>query len=87
MKNNKIAGIITSIVGVSSLIVLLNASTSESIVNWPIEAYLGAVFTIGWLTGVPSWLAYVLGALVFLLMACVCYQLGSGIYRLVVKRR
>ncbi len=83
--NHNIAGIITAVVGVSSLVALLNASTSEAIIHWPMEAYLGAVFTIGWLTGVPNGLAYVLGALVFIVMAWVCYQLGSGIYRLVTR--
>ena len=51
MNNQKRAGIITALIGLVALIVLLNASTSAPIINWPMEAYLGTVFTIGWMTG------------------------------------
>lgn len=86
MNNQKRAGIITALVGLVALIVLLNASTSAPIINWPMEAYLGTVFTIGWMTGVPDFLAYILAIVVFVVVIGVCYKLGSWLYDLVVGR-
>ena len=86
MNNQKRAGIITALIGLVALIVLLNASTSTPIVNWPMEAYLGTVFTIGWMTGVPDFLAYILAIVVFVVVIGVCYKLGSWLYDLVVGR-
>ena len=86
MNNHKRAGIITALIGLVALIVLLNASTSAPIINWPMEAYLGTVFTIGWMTGVPDFLAYILAIVVFVVVIGVCYKLGSWLYDLVVGR-
>ncbi|WP_367109710.1 hypothetical protein [uncultured Psychrobacter sp.] len=85
MNNRKRVGIISALIGLIALIVWLNAGTSASVINWPVEAYLGAVFTIGWLTGVPDWLAYLLAVLLFVLVIVVCYKLGSWLYGLVFK--
>ncbi|MGM8871033.1 hypothetical protein ACS8E3_05010 [Psychrobacter sp. 2Y5] len=82
MNNQKRAGIITALIGLVALIVLLNASTSASIINWPMEAYLGTVFTIGWMTGVPDFLAYILAIVVFVVVIGVCYKLGSWLYKI-----
>ena len=86
MNNQKRAGIITALIGLVALIVLLNASTSAPIINWPMEAYLGTVFTIGWMTGVPDFLAFILAIVVFVVVIGVCYKLGSWLYDLVVGR-
>ncbi|MGI9340363.1 MAG: hypothetical protein ACR2PP_06970 [Psychrobacter sp.] len=86
MNNQKRAGIITALIGLGALIILLNASTSAPIINWPMEAYLGTVFTIGWMTGVPDFLAYILAIVVFVVVIGVCYKLGSWLYDLVVGR-
>lgn len=86
LSNQKIAGIVVAILGLASLIVLLNASTAEPIISWPIEAYLGTVFTIGWLTNVSDWLAYILAILVFLVVIGVFYKLGSWLYGLVARQ-
>ncbi|WP_298737171.1 hypothetical protein [uncultured Psychrobacter sp.] len=86
MNNQKRAGIITALIGLVALIVLLSASTSAPIINWPMEAYLGTVFTIGWMTGVPDFLAYILAIVVFVVVIGVCYKLGSWLYDLVVGR-
>ena len=85
MSNSKRAGIITALIGLVALIALLNASSSTPIINWPIEAYLGTVFTIGWLTRSPDWLAYLLAILVFVVVIGVCYKLGRWLYDLVVR--
>ncbi|WP_201586622.1 hypothetical protein [Psychrobacter jeotgali] len=85
--NHRTVGIITAILGLGGLIALLNASTSTPVIYWPIEAYLGAAFTIGWLTRLPAWFVYILAALVFIVMIVVCYMLGSGIYRLLTRPR
>ena len=86
MNNQKRAGIITALIGLVALIILLNASTSAPIINWPMEAYLGTVFTIGWMTGVPDFLAFILAIVVFVVVIGVCYKLGSWLYDLVVGR-
>ena len=86
MNNQKRAGIITALIGLVALIILLNASTSAPIINWPMEAYLGTVFTIGWMTGVPDFLAYILAIVVCVVVIGVCYKLGSWLYDLVVGR-
>ena len=86
MNNRKIVGIITAILGLAGLIALLNASTSEPIINWPMEAYLGTVFTSGWLTSAPDWSSYVLAVIVFIVVIGVCYKAGTGLYRLIVGR-
>ncbi len=86
MNTHKRVGIITALVGLVALIALLNVSTSASIINWPMEAYLGTVFTIGWLTGVPNFLAYILAIVVFIVVIGVGYKLGSEFYRVLTRR-
>lgn len=84
MNNRKVAGIITAVIAIAGLITMLNRGMNTPVLSWPLEAYLGISFTIGWLTSVPTALAYVLGALVFVLIACIFYRLGGWIYGLVV---
>ena len=86
MDNRKIAGITTAIIAIAGLITMLNIGMDTPILSWPLEAYLGVAFTIGWLTSVPTALAYVLGALVFMLIAFVFYKLGSWVYGLATRR-
>lgn len=85
MNNQKIAGAITAIIVVGFLITLLNRGMNTPIISWPLEAYLGVAFSIGWLTGVPAILAYLFAALVFMLIALIFYKLGSWVYRLATK--
>ena len=87
MDNRKISGIITAVIAVIALVTMLNIGMDTSIISWPLEAYLGVAFTIGWLTSMPTALAYVLGALVFVLIAFVFYKLGSWVYGLVMGRK
>ena len=87
MDNRKIAGIITAVIAVIALVTMLNMGMDTPIISWPLEAYLGVAFTIGWLTSMPTALAYVLGALVFVLIAFVFYKLGSWVYGLVTGRK
>ena len=87
MENRKIAGIITAVIAIAALITMLNFGMDTPIISWPLEAYLGVAFTIGWLTNVPTVLAYVLGALVFILIALSFYKLGSWVYGLVTGRK
>lgn len=86
MNNRKITGIITAVIGMSAIMAFFNAGMSVPVLRWPLEAYLGVAFTIAWLTRMPSWLAYVLAALVFVLIAFAFYKLGSWIYGLVAGR-
>lgn len=85
MNNQKIAGAITAIIVVGFLITLLNRGMNTPIISWPLEAYLGIAFSIGWLTGVPAILAYLFAALIFMLIALIFYKLGSWVYRLATK--
>lgn len=80
MNNRKTAGIITAVVSMCALITVFNVGMSTPLISWPLEAYLGVAFTIGWLTHVPVWLAYLLSALVFVLIATACYKIGSKVY-------
>ncbi|WP_201556604.1 hypothetical protein [Psychrobacter sp. 72-O-c] len=83
MNNRKTAGIITAVVGLSAIIAFFNAGMGTSVLSWPLEAYLGVAFTIGWLTSMPTFLAYLIAALIFILIAIACYKLGSWFYGLV----
>ena len=86
MNNHKIAGIITGIVAIAALIRILNAGMPTPMIQWPLEAYLGVAFSIGWVTPAPTWLAYILAILVFVLVFWLGYKLGSWVYGLVFKR-
>ena len=85
MNNRKLAGIVTGLVGLAVLIKMLNTGIPNPITQWPLEAYMGVAFSIGWVTGVPTWLAYVLAVLVFVLVFWIGYKLGSWLYDLVVR--
>ena len=85
MNNRKIAGIVTAVLGLCAIIAFFNAGMDTPILNWPLEAYLGVAFTIGWLTNIHSTLAYLLAALLFILIAVGLYKLGSWVYGLVTK--
>lgn len=86
MTNRKIAGIVTAVIGLCAIIAFFNAGMGTSVLSWPLEAYLGVTFTIGWLTSMPTLLAYLIAALIFILIAAALYKLGSWIYGLVAGR-
>jgi predicted membrane protein len=86
MNNRNIAGIITAVIGLSAVMAFFNAGMSVPIISWPLEAYLGVAFTIAWLTSMPSWLAYLLAALFFILIALALYNIGSKVYGLIAGR-
>lgn len=86
MNNRKIAGIITGILALAVLIKVLNTGMPTPMIQWPLEAYLGIAFSIGWATPAPTWLAYILAVLVFVLVFWLGYKLGSWLYGLVFKR-
>ena len=86
MTNRKIAGIITAVIGISAIITFFNSGMSVPTISWPLEAYLGVAFTIVFMTGVPVWLACVIAALIFILIAFALYKLGSWVYGLVAGR-
>ncbi len=86
MNNRKIAGIVTAVIGVFAIIAFFNTGMDTPILSWPLEAYLGVAFTIGWLTSVPTFLAYLIAALLFILIAMAFYKLGSWVYGLVAGR-
>lgn len=86
MNNRKIAGIVTAVLGLSAIIAFFNNGMDTPILTWPLEAYLGVAFTLGWLTSMPTFLAYLLAALIFILLAIGLYKLGSWVYGLVAGR-
>ncbi|KAA0928636.1 hypothetical protein FQ082_02840 [Psychrobacter sp. ANT_H56B] len=86
MTNRKLAGIITAVLGLCALIAFFNFGMDTPILSWPLEAYLGVAFTIGWLTNLPTFLAYLIAALLFILVAVGFYKLGSWVYGLVMRR-
>ena len=83
MTNRKIAGLVTAVIGLCAIIAFFNAGMVTSVLSWPLEAYLGVAFTIGWLTSMPTLLAYLIAALIFILIAVAFYKLGSWVYGLV----
>jgi len=85
MYKRKLVGIATGLVGLAVLIKLLNTGMPAPMIQWPIEAYLGVAFSIGWATPAPTWLAYILAALVFALVFWVGYKLGSWFYGLIFR--
>jgi len=87
MNNRVRAGIVMALIGIIGFMIIFNSGSPTSIVNWPVETYLGLAFTIGWLSGVPNWLAYVLAALVIILIIAGFYKVGSWLYGLMAKRR
>lgn len=86
MNNRRIAGIVTAVIGLCAIMAFFNAGMDTSLLSWPLETYLGVAFTIGWLTSIHATLAYLLAALIFILLAIGFYKLGSWIYGLVVKK-
>ena len=87
MNNRKRAGIITAVLGLVAFMAMFNAGSPTPMVNWPVETYMGLAFTIGWLSSVPNWLAYVLAAVVLILMIVGFYKIGSWVYGLVAGNR
>ena len=87
MDIRKIAGIITAIIGLGVLIGALNSGMPTPILQQPIEAYFGIVFSIAWITGAPIWLACILAAFVLVLIALAFYKLGSWIAKLVLGKK
>ena len=87
MTNRKIAGIITAVLGLCAIMAFFNTGGMETpLLSWPLETYLGVAFTIGWLTSMPTFLAYLIAALIFVLIAVALYNLGSWVYGLVAGR-
>ena len=86
MTNRKLAGIIIAVLGLCALIAFFNFGMDTPILSWPLEAYLGVAFTIGWLTSMPTFLAYLIAALIFVLIAVALYNLGSWVYGLLFGR-
>ena len=87
MNNRKRAGIATAALGIVAFMAFLNSGSPTSIVNWPVETYMGLAFTIGWLSNMPIWLAYVLAAIVLILIIVGLYKVGGWVYGLVAGRR
>lgn len=87
MNNRVRAGIVMALIGIIGFMVIFNSGSPTAIIDWPVETYLGLAFTIGWLSSVPNWLAYVLAALVLILLIAGFYKIGSWLYGLLAKRR
>ena len=86
MTHHKIAGIVTAVLGLCAIIAFFNAGMDTPLLSWPLTAYLGVAFSIGWLTSIPTFLAYLIAALIFVLIALALYKLGSWVYGLVAGR-
>lgn len=85
MNNRKVFGIVIATIALCAIISLFNIGTNNSILSWPLEAYLGLVFSIGWLTNIPASLVYLIAALIFILIAVAFYKMGSWVYGLVMS--
>lgn len=87
MNNRKRAGLTAAVLGIVAFMTLFNSGSPMPVINWPVETYLGLAFTIGWLSSVPTWLAYVLAALVLILIMVGFYKVGGWVYGLLAKRK
>ena len=87
MNNRKRAGIIAAVIGMVAVMMMFHAGSPTPILNWPVETDMGLAFTIGWLSSVPNWLAYVLAALVLILMVVGFYKIGGWVYSLMTRKR
>ncbi|MDV2859832.1 hypothetical protein R0I52_03810 [Psychrobacter sp. CAM01] len=87
MNNRNRAGVIAAIIGIIVFMAMFNSGSPTPIINWPVETYMGMAFTIGWLSSVPNWLAYVLAALVLILLVIGLYKIGGWIYGLLARTR
>ena len=85
MHNRKLVGIVTGVISLAALIKMLNTGMPTPMIQWPLEAYFGVAFSIGWATPAPTWLAYILAALMFVLVFWVGYKLGSWVYGLIFR--
>ncbi|MBF0659605.1 hypothetical protein IPZ60_12715 [Psychrobacter sp. NG25] len=79
-------GVVTATLVIIAFMTLLNYGSPTPMVNWPVETYMGLTFTIGWFSGVPNWLAYVLAAVVLILIVVGFYKIGSWIYVLIADK-
>ena len=87
MNTRQGVGVVTATLAIVAFMTLLNSGSSTPIVNWPVETYMGLTFTIGWLSGVPNWLAYVLAAVLLILIIVGFYKIGSWVYGLVAGKQ
>lgn len=87
MNNRKRAGILTALLGIVGFMALFNSGSPTPIVSWPVETYMGLAFTIGWLSNIPNWLAYVLAAAILILVIVGCYKIGGWVYGLLAGKR
>ena len=86
MNNRVRAGMVMALIGIIGFMMIFNSGSPTAIIDWPVETYMGLAFAIGWLSHVPNWLAYVLAALVLILLVVGFYKIGSWLYGLMTKR-
>lgn len=86
MNTRQGVGVVTATLAIVAFMTLLNSGSPTSMMYWPVETYMGLTFTIGWLSGVPNWLAYVLAAVVLILIVVGSYKIGSWVYGLVAGK-
>ena len=86
MNNHRSAGLIVTVISIITFITLFNSSSQASVIDWPVETYMALVFTIGWFSHSPIWLAYVLAALLLILIIIGIYKVGSWVYGLIARR-
>ena len=86
MNTRQGAGVVTATLAIVAFMTLLNSGSPTPMVNWPVETYMGLTFTIGWLSGVPNWLAYMLAAVVLILIVVGFYKMGSWVYGLIADK-
>ncbi len=86
MRNRKIAGVVSAVIGLCAIMAFFNTGMDTPLLGWPLETYLGVAFTMAWLTNMPTWLAYSLAAVLFIVMTMGLYKLGSWVYGLVMGR-
>lgn len=79
MTTDKLIGLLTAALALIGLMVMLNSGTSAPVATWPFETFQGIAFSIGWLSGAPAWLAYLLAVVLIALVVFIGYKIGQWI--------
>lgn len=82
MTTDKTVGTLTAVLALVGLMTMLNSGTSTPMMAWPFETFQGIAFSIGWLTSMPVWLAYLLAVVVIALIAFIGYKVGQLLWRI-----
>lgn len=81
MNKTIVSGVLCGLVTVWGLILLLVGDSHFPIIEWPLEAVNGLVFSLVWGLGISQYLAYFISIMLFITLFSVGYAVGIKLYR------